>query len=130
MNVKEKVFEIVASVCETEVSNVNENSTIGDFPQWDSMGHLTILSNVEDIPAPTPIPARSPCRPKWLSISAGRRSFWDRRRCRAATARPSAMATRWRSPLPARRRRRTPSATFSATSCARESPCAWRATDE
>ncbi len=46
MNVKEKVFEIVASVCETEVSNVNENSTIGDFPQWDSMGHLTILSNV------------------------------------------------------------------------------------
>lgn len=49
MNVKEKVFEIVASVCETEVSNVNENSTIGDFPQWDSMGHLTILSNVEDV---------------------------------------------------------------------------------
>ena len=48
MNVKEKVFEIVASVCETEVSNVNENSTIGDFPQWDSMGHLTILSNVEE----------------------------------------------------------------------------------
>mgnify|MGYP003172469505 CR=1 FL=1 len=34
MNVKEKVFEIVASVC--------------DFPQWDSMGHLTILSNVEE----------------------------------------------------------------------------------
>ena len=31
-----------------EVSNVNENSTIGDFPQWDSMGHLTILSNVEE----------------------------------------------------------------------------------
>ena len=48
MNVKEKVFESVASVCETEVSNVNENSTIGDFPQWDSMGHLTILSNVEE----------------------------------------------------------------------------------
>ena len=23
-------------------------STIGDFPQWDSMGHLTILSNVEE----------------------------------------------------------------------------------
>lgn len=30
------------------MSNVNENSTIGDFPQWDSMGHLTILSNVEE----------------------------------------------------------------------------------
>ena len=48
MSVKEKVFEIVASVCEAEITNVNENSTIGDFPQWDSMGHLTILSNVEE----------------------------------------------------------------------------------
>ena len=48
MEVKSKVFEIVASVCETEVSFVTEESTIGDFPQWDSMGHLTILSNVEE----------------------------------------------------------------------------------
>ena len=48
MSVKEKVFEIVASVCEAEITNVNEKSTIGDFPQWDSMGHLTILSNVEE----------------------------------------------------------------------------------
>lgn len=38
MNVKEKVFEIVASVCETEVSNVNENSKSVIFPNgilWD-----------------------------------------------------------------------------------------------
>ena len=48
MEVKSKVFEIVASVCETEASFVTEESTIGDFPQWDSMGHLTILSNVEE----------------------------------------------------------------------------------
>lgn len=48
MEVKEKVIEIVANVCETEVSNINEESTIGDFPAWDSMGHLTILSNVEE----------------------------------------------------------------------------------
>lgn len=48
MNVKEKVLEIIASVCEAEIANVNENSTIGDFPQWDSMGHLTILSNIEE----------------------------------------------------------------------------------
>lgn len=48
MEVKEKVFEIVANVCETEVANVTEESTIGDFPAWDSMGHLTILSNVEE----------------------------------------------------------------------------------
>ena len=45
---KNEGFEIVGSVCETEVSFVTEESTIGDFPQWDSMGHLTILSNVEE----------------------------------------------------------------------------------
>lgn len=48
MEIKEKVFEIVANVCETEPANITEQSTIGDFAGWDSMGHLTILSNVEE----------------------------------------------------------------------------------
>lgn len=48
MNVKEKVFEIVAQVCETEVSNITLETTIGDFAGWDSMGHLTILQQVEE----------------------------------------------------------------------------------
>lgn len=48
MEIKEKVFEIIASVCETEIANITEESTIGDFPQWDSMGHLTILTSVEE----------------------------------------------------------------------------------
>ena len=48
MDVKAKVFEIVAQVCETEVENVTLESTIGDFPGWDSMGHLAILQQVEE----------------------------------------------------------------------------------
>lgn len=48
MNTQEKVFEIIAKVCETEVANVTLESTIGDFPGWDSMGHLTILQQVEE----------------------------------------------------------------------------------
>lgn len=48
MNTQEKVFEIIAKVCETEVTNVTLESTIGDFPGWDSMGHLTILQQVEE----------------------------------------------------------------------------------
>ncbi|SHE80694.1 acyl carrier protein [Bacteroides luti] len=48
MEVENKIFEIVASVCETEVNNIKGESTIGDFPQWDSMGHLAILSKVEE----------------------------------------------------------------------------------
>lgn len=48
MDVKAKVFEIVAGVCETEVSNVTLESTIGDFPSWDSLGQLNILQSVQD----------------------------------------------------------------------------------
>lgn len=48
MEIKDKVIEIVANVCETEPTNITDQSTIGDFAGWDSMGHLTILSNVEE----------------------------------------------------------------------------------
>lgn len=48
MDVKAKVFEIVAHVCNTDVVNVTLESTIGDFLGWDSMGHLTILQQVEE----------------------------------------------------------------------------------
>lgn len=44
----DKVKEIVASVCETTPNNITGETTIGDFPQWDSMGHLAILSQVEE----------------------------------------------------------------------------------
>ncbi len=46
--IKNKVCEIVAGICGVEVCEVNENSTVGDFPQWDSVGHLSILSQVEE----------------------------------------------------------------------------------
>lgn len=48
MEIQKKVFEIVAKVCETEVTNISLETTIGDFPGWDSMGHLTILQQVEE----------------------------------------------------------------------------------
>ena len=44
MDTLEKVIEIVAETCDVEKSEVNENSTVGDFPAWDSVGHLSILS--------------------------------------------------------------------------------------
>lgn len=44
----DKVKEIVAGVCETTPDNIAETTTIGDFSQWDSMGHLAILSQVEE----------------------------------------------------------------------------------
>ena len=48
MDTLEKIIEIVAETCDVEKSEVNENSTVGDFPQWDSVGHLSILSQVEE----------------------------------------------------------------------------------
>lgn len=48
MTTIDKVKEIVAAVCETTPDSITENTTIGDFPQWDSMGHLAILSQLEE----------------------------------------------------------------------------------
>lgn len=48
MDIKEKVIEIIAETCGIEKKEVNENSTVGDFPGWDSMGHLSILQQVEE----------------------------------------------------------------------------------
>lgn len=48
MNVEEKVKEIVAAVSGVEVSEVTLQSAIGDFPQWDSMGQMAILQQVEE----------------------------------------------------------------------------------
>ena len=47
-NVIEKIIEIVAETCGVEKSEVNGDSSVGDFPAWDSMGHLSILNNVEE----------------------------------------------------------------------------------
>ncbi len=46
--IRAKVYEIVSSVCETTPDQINDNTTIGDFPQWDSVGQLTILNQVEE----------------------------------------------------------------------------------
>jgi acyl carrier protein len=48
MNVKEKVIRIIASVLEVEPSEITLESSIGDFPKWDSLGNLTILQNIQD----------------------------------------------------------------------------------
>jgi acyl carrier protein len=48
MNIEKKVKEIVSKVCEIDTTEVNDDSSIGKYPQWDSVGHLAILSEVEE----------------------------------------------------------------------------------
>lgn len=48
MEVEKKVKEIVAQICETDVTKIQQSTSIGDYPQWDSVGHISILSALED----------------------------------------------------------------------------------
>ncbi len=48
MNVEQQVKEIVANVSGVDVNEVTLQSAIGDFPQWDSMGQMAILQQVEE----------------------------------------------------------------------------------
>lgn len=47
MNTKERVIKIIAEAIKIEVSKINEDTAIGDFPSWDSMGQLIIISSLE-----------------------------------------------------------------------------------
>lgn len=48
MEVKEKVIEIIAGILEVQPSEISLESTVGDFPTWDSLGQLNILQSVQD----------------------------------------------------------------------------------
>ena len=48
MEIKDKVFEIIANVLNVNASEITLNSTVGDFPSWDSLGQLNILQSVQD----------------------------------------------------------------------------------
>lgn len=48
MNVEQKVKEIVAGVSGVDVNEVTLQSAVGDFPQWDSMGQMAIIQQVEE----------------------------------------------------------------------------------
>lgn len=48
METKEKVVSIIAATLEVEPSQIALETSVGDFPKWDSLGHLTILQNIQD----------------------------------------------------------------------------------
>ena len=47
MNIEEKVKEIIATVLEVEVSQIDDDTAIGDIPEWDSLSHIQIVSAIE-----------------------------------------------------------------------------------
>lgn len=44
---KEKLFQIVATTFEIPLKSVSEDLAAGSSPQWDSLGHLGLISAIE-----------------------------------------------------------------------------------
>lgn len=47
MNTEQRVIKIIAEAIEVESNKIDEDTAIGDFPNWDSMGQLVIITSLE-----------------------------------------------------------------------------------
>jgi acyl carrier protein len=47
-NVKMRVLELVSEALQIPISQVSEGLSLGDIPQWDSMGHMGIMLLLEE----------------------------------------------------------------------------------
>ena len=47
MKIEERVIKIIAEAIEVESNKIDEDTAIGDFPNWDSMGQLIIITSLE-----------------------------------------------------------------------------------
>jgi acyl carrier protein len=47
MKIEERVIKIIAEVIEVDSNRIDEDTAIGDFPNWDSMGQLVIITSLE-----------------------------------------------------------------------------------
>lgn len=47
MTIQERVIKIIADSIKVEVNKIDEDTAIGDFPNWDSMGQLIIITSLE-----------------------------------------------------------------------------------
>lgn len=45
---KQKLFQIVATTFEIPLETVTEEMAVGSIPQWDSLGHLGLISAIEE----------------------------------------------------------------------------------
>jgi acyl carrier protein len=47
-SIKERVLQVMATVFETEVAALNENSSTDTIEAWDSLKHLTLILSLEE----------------------------------------------------------------------------------
>jgi len=46
--IKEQVIDLLVEQLQINREDVNEDLTFGDIPQWDSLGHMMIMSALEE----------------------------------------------------------------------------------
>ena len=47
-SIKERILQVMATVLETEVATLNENSSSDTIEAWDSLKHLTLILALEE----------------------------------------------------------------------------------
>lgn len=47
MKLEDRVIKIIAEAIDVETNKIDEDTAIGDFPNWDSMGQLIIITSLE-----------------------------------------------------------------------------------
>ena len=47
MKIEDRVIKIIAEAIDVESNKIDEDTAIGDFPNWDSMGQLIIITSLE-----------------------------------------------------------------------------------
>jgi acyl carrier protein len=47
-NIKLRIFEVMSSVLEVEVTSLNEDSSIDNIENWDSIRHLNLILALEE----------------------------------------------------------------------------------
>jgi len=47
MNTEERIIKIISEAIEVNTNKIDEDTAIGDFPNWDSMGQLVIITSLE-----------------------------------------------------------------------------------
>lgn len=47
MSVEEKVIKIIGESLEVEPGVITEDTAIGDIPEWNSLGHIVLISSLE-----------------------------------------------------------------------------------
>jgi acyl carrier protein len=47
MEIEQKIIKIIAESLEVREDQLTEDTAIGDIPEWNSLGHIVIISSLE-----------------------------------------------------------------------------------